>query len=139
MRVVLDTNILVAASRSRRGASYRLLQLIPDSRFRICLSLPLYLEYLDVLTRPEHRLTKLSGRQIYGAVRYLVSQAHLQEIYFHWRPFLPDSEDDMVLELAVAAQATRIITFNLKDFRGVDLFGITAVKPRDFLVEIGEF
>ena len=73
-----------------------------------------------------------------GAIRYLTSQAHLQEIYFHWRPFLPDSKDDMVLELAVAAQATRIITFNLKDFKGVDQFGIAAVKPRDFLVEIGE-
>lgn len=138
MRVVLDTNILVAAARSQRGASYRILQLIPDSRFQICLSLPLYLEYLDVLTRPEHRPNNLSEQQIYGAVRYITSQAHLQEIYFRWRPYLPDSEDDMVLELAVAARATRIITFNLKDFRGVDLFGITAVKPRDFLVEIGD-
>ncbi|VAW34602.1 hypothetical protein MNBD_CHLOROFLEXI01-2258 [hydrothermal vent metagenome] len=138
MRVVLDTNILVAASRSNKGASYRLLQLIPDKRFQICLSMPLYLEYLDVLARVEHQLTGVSEQQVVGTVRYLTSQAHLQEIYFHWRPFLPDSEDDMILELTVAAQATRIITFNLKDFRGVEQFGIVAVKPRDFLVEIGE-
>jgi len=138
MRVILDTNILVAASRSRNGASYRLLQLIPDDRFRICLSLPLYLEYLDVLTRSEHRTNNVSEKQIYGAVRYLVSQAHLQEIYFHWRPFLPDSKDDMVLELAAAAGAARIITFNKKDFRGVETFGVTTVDPREFLVEIGE-
>jgi putative PIN family toxin of toxin-antitoxin system len=138
MRVVLDTNILVAASRSNRGASYRLLQLIPDERFQICLSMPLYLEYLDVLTRPEHLLEGLSERQVVGAVRYLAAQAHLQEIYFHWRPFLSDSKDDMVLELAVAAQAKRVITFNLKDFRGIERFGIVVVKPRDFLVEIGE-
>ncbi|MEZ4511184.1 MAG: putative toxin-antitoxin system toxin component, PIN family [Chloroflexota bacterium] len=138
MRVILDTNVLVAASRSHRGASYRLLQLIPDKRFQICLSHPLYLEYLDVLLRPEHRLRTLSEQQTIGAIRYLLSQAHLQEIYFHWRPFLPDSKDDMVLELAVAAQATRIVTFNLKHFRGIQVFGIEATQPRDFLVEIGE-
>jgi putative PIN family toxin of toxin-antitoxin system len=138
MKVVLDTNVLVAASRSRRGASFRILQLIPDSRFRICLSLPLYLEYLDVLNRPEHQQANLSEQQIHGAVRYLVSQAHLQEIYFHWRPFLPDVKDDMVLDLAVAARAKMIVTFNLKDFRGIGRFGIKPILPRDFLIEIGE-
>lgn len=100
--------------------------------------MPLYLEYLDVLTRPEHRLSGLTDQQIYGTVRYLTSQAHLQEIYFHWRPFLPDIKDDMILELAVAARATRVITFNLKDFQGAEVFGIKAIRPHDFLVEIGE-
>jgi putative PIN family toxin of toxin-antitoxin system len=139
MRVVLDTNILVAALRSRRGASYHLLQLIPDDRFKICLSVPLYLEYLEVTMRPEHWPAGMTEKQILGAVRYLVSQAHLQEIYFHWRPFLSDSKDDMVLELAVAARAEKIVTFNLKDFRGIEVFDVDAIKPQDFLVEIGEF
>lgn len=100
--------------------------------------MPLYLEYLDVLTRIEHRVVGLSKQQINSAVRYLAAQAHLQEIYFHWRPFLPDSKDDMILELAIAADATRIVTFNLKDFRNIEQFGLTAIKPQDFLVEIGE-
>lgn len=138
MRIVLDTNILVAAARSQKGASYRILQLIPDERFKICLSLPLYLEYLDVLTRSEHRRPELSEAQILGAIRYLAAQAHLQEIYFHWRPFLTDANDDMILELAVAAQAKTIVTFNLKDFRGIEAFGIAARKPATFLAEIGE-
>ena len=137
MRVVLDTNILVAAARSNKGASYKLLQMIPDERFQICVSLPLYLEYMDVLTRPEHLLNKMSEEQTMGMVRYLISQAHLQEIYFHWRPFLPDIKDDMILELAVAARASRIITFNLKDFLGIDVFNIEAVTPRNFLVTLG--
>ncbi|MAT97721.1 MAG: putative toxin-antitoxin system toxin component, PIN family [Anaerolineaceae bacterium] len=138
MRVVLDTNILVAASRSNRGASYRIVELIPSEHFQICLSMPLYLEYLDVLTRPENKPVNLTDQQVYGAVRYLASQAHLQEIYFHWRPFLPDADDDMILELAVAAQAAIIVTFNLKDFRGIETFGISAMKPAHFLAEIGE-
>lgn len=100
--------------------------------------MPLYLEYPDVLTRPEHLLAGLSVQQVVGAVRYLASKAHLQEVYFHWRPFLRDSMDDMVLELAVAAQATRIVTFNLRDFAGVEQFGIRVISPRDLLVEIGD-
>lgn len=138
MRVVLDTNILVAAIRSNRGASYKLLSLIPDTRFRVAISLPLYMEYLDVLGRSEHLSHKLTNKQKISAVRYLLSEAHLQEIYFQWRPFLTDADDDMVLELAVAAQAKYIVTFNLKDFRGVDTFGITAVSPKAFLQTIGE-
>ena len=138
MKVILDTNILVAAARSRNGASYRLLSLIPDERFKICISLPLYLEYLDVLTRPKHKPPNITNEQVFSTVRYLLSQAHLQEIYFYWRPFLPDINDDMVLELAVAAQAKYIVTFNIKDFRGVERFGLEAIKPKAFLLEIGE-
>lgn len=137
MKIVLDTNILVAAARSQQGASYLLMQLIPDDRFQICLSLPLYLEYQDVLTRTENQGKLFTPKQIVGFIRYLASQAHLQEIYFHWRPFLPDANDDMILELAVAAKAEAIVTFNLKDFRGIETFGITAIKPGDFLAKIG--
>lgn len=131
-------NVLVAAARSRSGASFRILQLLPHSRFQLCLSLPLYLEYLDVLTRPEHQLTGLSEQQVFGAVRYIAAQSHLQEIYFHWRPFLPDAKDDMVLDLAVASGAKRIVTLNQRDFRGSERFGVQAILPRDFLIEIGE-
>jgi len=68
-----------------------------------------------------------------GFVRYLASQSHLQEIHFLWRPVLPDSDDDMVLELAVAAGCQYIITHNVLDYVGADRFGVTAILPRDFL------
>ena len=138
MRVVLDTSLMVAAVRSNRGASFRLLSLLPDKRFEVCLSNSVYLEYRDVLMRPEHQLPGVSEGQTLSTLQYIASIAHLQEIYFQWRPVLPDSDDDMLLELAVAARASRIITFNLKHFRGVEQFGIVALRPRDFLVEIGD-
>jgi len=50
---------------------------------------------------------------------------------------LPDPNDDFILELAVAASAPYIVTFNLKDFRGVEPFGITALAPKDFLSVLG--
>ena len=68
-----------------------------------------------------------------GSVEAWSSQAHLQEIYFLWRPFLPDADDDMILELAVAAQCRIIVTYNVRDFAGVDQFGIDCMAPGDFL------
>lgn len=69
-------------------------------------------------------------------LRYLASQSHLQEIHFLWRPFLPDADDDMILELAFAAGCRHIVTHNVKDFHGSEQLGITAVTPRDFLKPI---
>ena len=53
--------------------------------------------------------------------------------YFLWRPFLQDSKDDMVLELAVVSGATEILTYNLKDFKGMEKFGIVAMSPLNYL------
>ncbi|MBU6200316.1 MAG: PIN domain-containing protein, partial [Xanthomonadaceae bacterium] len=55
-RVVLDTNVIVVAFRSRRGASNRLLRLVADGAVIPLLTTALFLEYEDVLTRAEHRL-----------------------------------------------------------------------------------
>jgi len=63
----------------------------------------------------------------------LASQAHLPEVHFLWRPFLPDPNDDMILELAFAAGCRYIVTHNLKDFHGSEELGVTAITPRDFL------
>src|ERR1051325_2991977 len=127
MRVVLDTNLLVAAVRSRQGASFALVSSIPVPEFQPCLSVGLYAEWQDVLTRPENLPPDRTQEDTLGFVRYLASQSHLQEIHFLWRPFLPDADDDMVLELAFAAGCRHLITHNVKDFHGSDQLGITAV------------
>jgi putative PIN family toxin of toxin-antitoxin system len=133
MRVVFDTSVLVAAARSRQGASFALVSSIPAPEFQICLSVGLYAEWQEVLTRSENLPTGRSGEDALRFLRYLASQAHLQEIHFLWRPFLPDADDDMVLELAFAAGCRHIVTHNVKDFHGSDQLGITAVTPREFL------
>jgi putative PIN family toxin of toxin-antitoxin system len=133
VRVVLDTSVLVATARSRRGASHVLISSIPAPEFQICLSMGLYTEWQEVLTRPEHLSPGRTVEDAQRFFRYLASQAHLQEIHFLWRPFLPDADDDMVLELAFAAGCHYIVTHNVKDFHGSPQLGITAVAPRDFL------
>lgn len=108
MRVVVDTSVLVAATRSRREASFALVASIPSPKFEICLSVALYSEWQEVLSRPEHLLPGRTIEEAAGFVRYLASQAHLQEIHFLWRPMLADADDDFVLELAFAAGCEHI-------------------------------
>jgi hypothetical protein len=59
-----------------------------------------------------------------------------QEIFFLWRPFLKDPGDDLVLEAAVAADCDSIVTYNLRDFAGIDRFDLRALSPGAFLNEL---
>jgi putative PIN family toxin of toxin-antitoxin system len=133
MRVVFDTNVLVAATRSKKGASYQLISMVPTHKFQLALSLPLYLEYLDVLLRPGIKPTGVEDADIVDFVDQLLADAEIKNIYFLWRHTLPDRKDDMVLEVAVASQAEYIVTFNVRDFVNIELFGIEVIRPNDFL------
>jgi putative PIN family toxin of toxin-antitoxin system len=133
MRVVFDTSVLVAAARSRQGASFALISSIPAPEFQLCLSVGLYTEWHGVLTRPENLPPGDSAEVTRQFLRYLASQAHLQEIHFLWRPFLADADDDMVLELAFAAGCHYIVTHNVKDFHGSEQLGVAVLAPREYL------
>ena len=101
--VVLDTNILVAAMRSKHGASFRLLSQLGNGRWRPNLTVAVALEYEAVLKRNcgEFGLTR---EDIDDALDALVSQAGLHRLYFVWRPVAADPNDDLVLEAAIAAK-----------------------------------
>lgn len=133
MRVVFDTSVLVAAARSNRGASFALLSAIPSDAFLLCISTGLYIEWQEVLTRPENIASGNTAEDALGFVRYVASQAHQQETYFRWRPFLPDPDDDQVVELAFAAGCRYVVTHNVRDFRGSERLGVAAITPGDFL------
>jgi putative PIN family toxin of toxin-antitoxin system len=134
-QVVLDTNVVVAGLRSRQGASFQLLQLVGKGVFDIHLSVPLVLEYEEVLGRQSRDLG-LATDDIREFLDYFCSIATCHEVYFLWRPFLPDPGDDMVMELAVRAECDYIVTFNVRDFASVRQFGLEAVTPRNFLKQI---
>ncbi|MFM9903427.1 MAG: putative toxin-antitoxin system toxin component, PIN family [Pyrinomonadaceae bacterium] len=133
MRVVIDTNVLVAATRSQLGASHKLVRMLPDRRFQPAVSVTLYLEYLDVLLRPQNILPGKTAQNALSFIRRFLAFSHRQDIHFTWRPTLKDPNDDFVLELAIASQSLYIVTFNKKDFGNIELFGIEAVTPDEFL------
>lgn len=101
MKVVLDTSVLVAAARSGSGASHALLARLPDVAFQTVISVALFAEYRAVLLHTENLLQRTEG-QAEGFLDFLISTSHLQEVFFRWRPALPDPDDDLIPELAAA-------------------------------------
>lgn len=137
VRVVIDTNVVIAALRSRRGASFQLLGRVGMKEFQMSLSVPLVLEYEEAGKRAA-REAGLTASDVDDVVDYLCSEADLREIHYLWRPFLRDPDDDHLLELAVESGSRWIITFNVRDFAGIGRFGIGAVTPGEFLVKLEE-
>lgn len=138
MRVVLDTSIVVAALRSRRGASHRLLELVAHGTVRPLVSTALFLEYEDVLMRPETRLApKMDAANVEGFLAAFASAAEGVEVNFRWRPQLTDPNDELVLETAVNGAADALVTHNVRDFReAAPRFGLRVLLPREVLKEL---
>jgi len=137
IRVVVDTSVVVSALRSRRGASFRLMRLVGRDRFRTIVSVPLVLEY-ESATKRISRSLGLRHSDIDDVLDYLCKVSEHRQIFYLWRPHLRDPSDDMVLELAVEAEADAIVTHNVRDFAGAEQFGIRVLRPQDFLRELGE-
>lgn len=135
--IVIDTNVVIAALRSKKGASYKLLSLIGTNKFEIHDSVAIVLEYEDVIQRYRAEVG-LSQDDVSIFVDSLCSMAHHHNIYFVWRPSLPDANDELFLELAISARCEYIVTHNIKDFKGTEKFGIKAITPKEFLQIIDE-
>lgn len=135
MIIVLDTNVVVAGVLSPFGASFQLLELLPQRRFELLLSVPLMLEYEDVLKRDRIRAQHgLSFQEIEVILSMIAAYGTPQNIFFLWRPQLQDPKDEMVLELAVNGQAGVIVTLNDRDFNPqARSFGIEVMRPGTFL------
>jgi putative PIN family toxin of toxin-antitoxin system len=138
MRYALDTNVLVAALRSEKGASRRLLLSALNGEIVTLASVPLMIEYEAVLTRPQQlSATGLSVGEtnaVLDAVAAIVEPIRLR---FLWRPQLKDPADEMVLETAVNGRADRLVTFNLRHLKAAsEEFGIRALTPPEAWKEI---
>lgn len=130
--------MIVAAVRSRSGASNAVLEQVARGRLRPLVSTALFLEYEEVLKRPETRLaTGMSHDDVGGFLAALASAAEAVEVNFRWRPQLSDPNDELVLEAAVNGKADALVTHNVRDFEpATRLFGVRVLLPRDVLREL---
>jgi predicted nucleic acid-binding protein len=130
---------MVAALRSERGASRRLLIAALERRFHALLSVPLMFEYEAVLTRQEHLdAAQLTRGDVGSILDALTSRVEPVRLAFLWRPTLPDPADDMVLETAVNGRADLLVTLNLRHFRtAASKFGIGIVSPAEAVQSLG--
>lgn len=132
---MLDTSVLVAAVRSRRGASFDLIARLGDGAFEVAVSVSLVLEYESALLR-HLPASPLDENDVRVLIDYICEVAIRQEIFFLWRPYLRDPGDDLVLELAAAAGCDAIVTHNVRDFRGAEKLGVRILTPGQFLQEL---
>lgn len=122
MRYLLDTNVLVSAFRSRRGASHALVRKALSGNLDLVIHHKLLWEYRDVLSRPAILAeTGVSFAEVEIVLAHLVKNAFTVDVRYLWRPNLRDEGDNFVLEIAVAAWPCTIVTHNLGDFSRTEL------------------
>lgn len=137
-KLVIDTNILVAATRNRQGPSFALMQIIRLQQVTMCCSPALFLEYEDVLKRPSQLAASgLLASDIDAILNELAGIIEPVTTHYQWRPQLRDPADEMVLEAAANAQAHAIVTYNLRDFGPAKLFGIPVLNPEQTFQHFG--
>jgi putative PIN family toxin of toxin-antitoxin system len=134
-RVALDTNVLVAALRSDRGASRQLLLGALERSYQLVASVPLMIEYEAVLSRAEHVLASgLSAEEVQALLDAVAMVADPVRLAYLWRPLLTDTEDDMVLETAIKGRAEILVTLNLRHFEAAKgMFDVAILSPADAL------
>lgn len=138
MSLVLDTDVMVAALRSPAGASSELLRQVLVGERVAMASVPLFVEYEAVMSRPEHlKAAGAAVEDVRNLLDVLANVIEPVEIRYLWRPQLSDADDDMVLECAANGGARHLVTFNVADFKGpAERFEIRPLSPGQMLKEI---
>ena len=135
LRVLPDTNVLVAAVTSKEGVSARLLIAARAGRYRLIIS-PLLLEELKtVLARPKFRRS-LSGDDAHRLVAMVRDLAEVvDDPPTATEPITPDPDDDFLVVLAEAADVDVLVSGD-RDLTGLNRAGLTVKTPGQFLASL---
>jgi putative PIN family toxin of toxin-antitoxin system len=138
VRIVMDTDTVVAAMRSPTGASAELLRLARRRKVVLLATPALVLEYEAVCGRAEHVLAAgLSRAEVAVFLDAIGDLVEPVAIWFLWRPQLRDPGDELVLEAAVNGRADALVTFNVKDYSpAAERFGLPVLLPREALARV---
>ncbi len=136
-QIVIDTNVILAGLRSKNGASYKLLSILNDKRFQINISATLIFEYEEILKREKAQIG-LTNEEIDDIINGICYLANHHDIFYIWRPLAKDKDDDFLIDLALKCQAQFIISYNDKDLRPIEKFGVSILNPKQFLQLLGE-
>jgi putative PIN family toxin of toxin-antitoxin system len=135
-RIVMDTNVFIAALKSKRGASFRLLEMAGDGRWELNMSVALALEYEAIGKREADKLG-IPDSAVDDIVDMLCRTSRHHAIHFRLRPELSDPDDEFLLELAFVARCDFIVTHNIRHLQHAERFGIGVVTPGEFLRTMG--
>lgn len=138
MKIVIDTSVWISALITKESSARELLRLVFNGTLSPQMSEALFREYESVMQRKKiQKLTPLTLLEQNELFEAYLSTCQWNEIYYLWRPNLKDEDDNFVVELAVASGSEALVTYNINDFKNVELlFMHTIVTPEDFIKEI---
>jgi predicted nucleic acid-binding protein len=114
--MVVDTNVLGGALLKQGGASRRVVRACLPGGYQPLIGAALFAEYENVLARRAvWSGSLLSAEEREEVLDGFVSVCRWVEVFFAWRPNLPDEADNHLVELAVAGNAIAIVTRNTRD------------------------
>ena len=138
LRLIIDSNVLTSAFCSQSGASFALIEFVRREWVRMLATPPLFLEYEDVLKRPEQlAVSRLSLADVDTVLDALAALIEPVETHLSWRPQLADPNDEMVFEAAINGRADALVTYNTTHFlAAATRFGVRLARPVDILREV---
>ena len=137
MRAVMDTNVLVAAFRSRRGASFELFRRLRLGQWTAVLSNHLLFEYEEILKRHAAMLG-LGMEAVDEILNAVCARAEEWPLSHDWNPILTDPDDEPLVQLAMESGAQRVVTHNVRDLQPAARLGVEVLSPREFLAKLQE-
>ena len=136
IKVVIDTNILVAGLIGGKGPNREVLRYCFKGKLQPYIGNALYAEYQDLLSRKNiQELCEQTSGTLAGFLDDFASICLPANAWFLWRPNLKDEADNHIIELAVAANVSYIVTNNINDFAQAELknIGHTVITPPELL------
>ncbi len=120
--LVIDTNVLLAACLKDEGAGRAVVRRCLAGQYQPLIGAALFMEYEDVLGRSrlfaQSPLTESERPEVFKG---FLAVCRWTEVYFAWRPNLPDEADNHLIELALAGRAAAVVTRNVRDLGRVEL------------------
>ena len=137
MLVVIDTNVLYQALRSKLGASFYILSLIRSNKISLALSIQVFNEYEEVLNRPSSlKDLKLTQDDISKVLQFIAFAGKPYTTYYLFRPNLKDESDNIFIELSIVSNCNYLITNNVRDFTKkseLKFQDLKVITPSDFI------
>ena len=120
--VVIDTSVLVSALIGARGPNREIIRRCLQGKYNPLISNALFQEYEDVSKREQVLdVCPLTPKEILELLHSFYSVCRWVPIYYLWRPNIIDEGDNFLIELALAGNATHIITNNIRDLSSAEL------------------
>jgi len=134
IRIVLDTNVLVAGLLSAKGPPGRIVDLISAGEIEVACDTRILAEYRDVLARPELRIDQREAEDVLQHIEHSAMLVRPDR----WPEPLPDADDEPFLAVAEASQAICLVTGNIRHFPARARRDVRVLTPRQFVDMLDE-